>query len=100
MAETTFRHGDTPPPNRAVTDTGTTNPESIGAVPPAPDQSTAPSAGDAPAGRPDLPGFRFVRLLGRGGMGVVYEAEQVALKRRVAVKYLSGGDLELAARLR
>jgi serine/threonine protein kinase/WD40 repeat protein len=32
--------------------------------------------------------FRIVRLLGRGGMGVVYEAEQISLQRRVAIKTL------------
>jgi serine/threonine protein kinase/WD40 repeat protein len=35
--------------------------------------------------------FRIVRELGRGGMGIVYEAEQESLNRHVAIKVLAPG---------
>ncbi|MBM4090052.1 MAG: tandem-95 repeat protein [Planctomycetes bacterium] len=35
-----------------------------------------------------LGGFRLIREIGHGGMGVVYEAEQLSLGRRVALKIL------------
>jgi tetratricopeptide (TPR) repeat protein len=47
--------------------------------------AAAPEAGDLPG---TLGDFRIVREVGRGGMGVVYEAVQLSLDRRVALKVL------------
>jgi serine/threonine protein kinase/tetratricopeptide (TPR) repeat protein len=50
-----------------------------------------PASGDDPPRPESIGGYRVRRLLGRGGMGVVYEAEQDTPQRTVALKVINPG---------
>ena len=46
----------------------------------------------SPTGLPQVPGYELIRLIGEGGMGVVYEAIRKGTRDRIAVKMIGSGQ--------
>jgi serine/threonine protein kinase len=71
-----------------------------GALPTVPASGVLPRENGPETALPAIPGFRIDRHLGRGGIGVVYEAWDEKLQRKVAVKTLhAAADAEARRRV-
>jgi eukaryotic-like serine/threonine-protein kinase len=58
---------------------------------PPPDLAPIPDLASGPMRFPDIPGYEILREVGRGGMGVVFQARDLRLHRLVALKMILSG---------
>ncbi|MCG8416569.1 MAG: serine/threonine protein kinase, partial [Proteobacteria bacterium] len=65
---------------------------------PATGRSSSSDDADTPRVGDRIEHYELIRMLGRGGMGLVYVARDIRLGRRVAIKFMAYRDESLAAR--